>query len=149
MKASIPASAIGNFSSVEQKRLYDRMNRVMQPVKETADQFIRCDNVATDANTRAGSVLLDGVYTNANTYCGVCQFDPATKAIKSMDVRVTHLDYSKIDPDVDFVWSSSGGRPGESHYHYTVQQDAAGVTTWTGPQGSVHVTPDGSLFMDT
>jgi len=149
MKATIPASAIGNFSSVEQKRLYDKMTSIMQPVKEVADQFVACDNQPPDANTRAGSVLLDGHYQGDHTYTGVCLFDPATKELGSLDAQVKHEDFSQIDLDADFTWSSSGGRPGVSYAHYSVQRSEAGVVTWSGPQGSVHVNADGSLFMDS
>ena len=144
---SIPASAIGNFSSLEQKRLYDKMTRVMQPVKEVADTFIACDNQPPDHNTKAGSVLLDGLYNSANTYSGLCQFDPSTKAVTKLDVQVKHEDFSKVDVDADFIWTSSGIPPGVSYRNYSVRSES-GVTTWSGPQGSVCVNADGSLTMD-
>lgn len=144
---SIPASAIGNFSSLEQKRLYDKMTRIMQPVKEVADTFIACDNMPPDVNTKAGSVLLDELYNSSYTYSGLCQFDPTTKEVQSLDVHVKHEDLSKMDLDADFTWSSSGRRPGVSYSDYSIRSES-GVTTWSGPLGCVRVNAEGTLFLE-
>lgn len=138
MLNSIPASHIGNFTSVAEKRLYDKMTAVVKPAQEMADSFIRCDNQAADQNNSVrGSVLLD-----TPSLSGVCQFDPDTKVVKRLDAET--VSYPTLDEDFDFEWPPRGGMTRE---HYSIARGDDGKVTYQTRQGTVTMNPDGSLFM--
>lgn len=126
---TIQSNEVGRFTSVPQKRVYDKALQIMGECNNLAGRAIALDNnTSDDHNKDQGFVLLDraSLYNDSFTsglsqMIGSCKFEPSTRTVESLDMTAISVRSREANREVIVTNTAVSGKISQQNEQTTYE----------------------------